>query len=395
LHIGFLTSSYPRFAGDHAGCFVGELARSLQARGHHIEVCAPWDGKGPRRESDSGVEVRRFRVTPPGIGSRLFYGDGAPENLAASAIARAQVPMAAAAFLAQAATRGPGWDAMVSHWLAPAGLAGAAVRRLGGPRHVSVMHGGDVDLLAATAGGRVLARAARPGLDRVLAVSESVAVRARALLGNGAAGGTPAVDILPLPGAAIAHRPDHEEARQALGLPFAQPVALFLGRLAPIKGPGLLLSAAARVPELTLLVSGPGESRHLAAAAKRLGARLHLTGPADVELRELLFAAADLLVVPSLALLHRREGLPQVAREAAARGLPIVAADTGGLPEAVAEGAGLLFRPGDPHDLARAMQRILADRPGWTEQARRAAAAGGQPTGERAALIVEEALGVC
>ena len=395
MRIGFLTSSYPRFTGDHAGCFVAELAHAVAERGYQVEVSAPWDGQSPRREADGGVQVRRFRVTPPGVAPRLFYGDGAPENLAASAATRAQIPLAAAAFLAQATSRAPRWDALVSHWLAPAGLAGALLRRLGGPRHVSVIHGGDVDLLAATPTGRALARAARPGLDRVLAVSDSVAGRARALLGNGDTNGAPVVELLRLPGARVTAGPGREQARKILGLPPDRAVALFLGRLAPIKGPGLLIAAIAKVPGLALVIAGPGEARHLAAAAKRLGIDLTLTGPADAGMRETLFAAADLLVVPSLDLRHRSEGLPQVAREAAARGVPLVAADTGGLPEAVAGGAGQFFRPGDPEDLAQTLRRIVDDRPGWTRRARQAAAAESRPTWEGAARIVEEALGVC
>jgi glycosyltransferase involved in cell wall biosynthesis len=74
-------------------------------------------------------------------------------------------------------------------------------------------------------------------------------------------------------------------------------------------------------------------------------------------------AAADILVAPSVvAPGGDRDGIPNVVLEAMAAGLPVVAATTSGLPEAVEDGVtGLLVPASDPESLAAALDRLLAD----------------------------------
>jgi glycosyltransferase involved in cell wall biosynthesis len=93
----------------------------------------------------------------------------------------------------------------------------------------------------------------------------------------------------------------------------------------------------------------------------RLADRVRLIGPrAGDELAD-SYAAADLVVLPT-----RVESYGMVLTEAIARGIPVVASDIGGVPEAVGTGhdgrpPGLLVRPGDPAALADALTRWLTD----------------------------------
>ena len=54
---------------------------------------------------------------------------------------------------------------------------------------------------------------------------------------------------------------------------------------------------------------------------------------------------------------------PQSVIETLGAGLPVIGSNIGGIPDFVTDGKnGMLFRPGDAHDLARAMEVVLADR---------------------------------
>lgn len=82
---------------------------------------------------------------------------------------------------------------------------------------------------------------------------------------------------------------------------------------------------------------------------------VHLAGfVSDDDLRALL-GNASCVVIPSLY-----EPFGIVALEGMAAGAPTIVARTGGLAEIVeGTGAGVLFEPGDPHDLARAIASVL------------------------------------
>lgn len=163
---------------------------------------------------------------------------------------------------------------------------------------------------------------------------------------------------------------DREAARRELEIPEGHPVIGFLGRLHPQKGVDLLLEAFSDVviqyPRALLLIAGKGPMmEELAAQAKERGLKERVRFLGECEKPRRFLAALDLLVLPS-----RWEGLPNVAIEAMAQGLPVVATGVGGTPELVVSGeadhprpdeTGILVAPGDVGELARAIMALLAD----------------------------------
>ena len=129
-----------------------------------------------------------------------------------------------------------------------------------------------------------------------------------------------------------------------------------------------LVDALAELPgECRLTLVGPVTAawygERIRARARELGVadRLSLVPglpPGSAEL-EAAFASADVFVLPSV---HEPFGI--VALEAMQRGLPLVAANTGGIPDFVADGRnGLLFDPADVAALVAAVRRVF-DEPG-------------------------------
>jgi glycosyltransferase involved in cell wall biosynthesis len=89
--------------------------------------------------------------------------------------------------------------------------------------------------------------------------------------------------------------------------------------------------------------------------------RMHFSGPRAGADLDRSYATADLLVFPS-----RAESYGMVVAEALARGLPVVAAEVGGVPEALGYGAdgarpGVLVPPDDPIALRDALRAWLED----------------------------------
>lgn len=160
---------------------------------------------------------------------------------------------------------------------------------------------------------------------------------------------------------------DRTEARRELGIDRA-PTILFVGRIQPLKGLDVAVEALCmvreRLPGARMIVvggpsgpSGEEEHRSIRATAHRLGLGDAVTwwGVQPHGRLPVFYRAADVLVVPS-----RSESFGLVAAEAQASGLPVVAANVGGLRYVVRDGtSGLLVDGWDPPDYGKALLRIL------------------------------------
>jgi len=156
-------------------------------------------------------------------------------------------------------------------------------------------------------------------------------------------------------------------ARAALRLG-AGPVLLFAGRIQPLKGLQVAVAALAelRRDDATLLVvggpsgqTGADELADSRKVAAELGVadRIIWVPPQPHHLLSTYYRAADVVLVPS-----RSESFGLVALEAGACGIPVVAADVGGLRTIIEDGrTGFLVPSRDPAQYADLVDRLLAD----------------------------------
>lgn len=146
------------------------------------------------------------------------------------------------------------------------------------------------------------------------------------------------------------------------------PRLLCMHRLVPRKGTALLLEALAGLKDQPwgLDIVGRGEEE---TSLKALAGRLQLTDrvrflpSVDEDAKMRLMRGSALFILPSLPpiLNNHVEGLGLTLLEAQSQGLPVLAARTGGIPEAVQEGrTGILFRAGDALDLREKLAWSLA-----------------------------------
>lgn len=147
--------------------------------------------------------------------------------------------------------------------------------------------------------------------------------------------------------------------------------ALFVGRISHEKGVRTLLEAWRRLPQpipLRLAGSGP-MAAELSAAAAELGPQVQYLGQMPQDQLMELMKGARFLIFPS----ELYENFPLTLAESFACGVPVIASDLGAMQEIVKhESTGLLFRAGDPTDLASKVSHAWSNREGMQKLGRRA-----------------------
>ena len=307
MKVVVLTTSYPRDERDVAGRFVADAVAGVRALGVEVDVVSP-------------ATFHDFGVA---------YGDGIAQNLRAAPWKLALVPAFLGAFARAARIAARDADLVHAHWI-PSALAAEAA----GKPYVLQVWGTDTELArrAPAVVGPLLRRA-----RAVVAASPYLADEARRL-------GAHEVRIVP---AGV-------DVPAAVGEPAEPPHVLFAGRLSEEKGILEFLDATDGLPRV---IVGDGPLRD------RVRESVGFVAPSSIGE---YYDRAAVVCVPS-----RREGYGMAAREAMARGRPLVVTRVGGLADL--EGDGVVFvEPGDTAALRVTVERLLADR---EEQRRRGAAA--------------------
>jgi phosphatidylinositol alpha-1,6-mannosyltransferase len=153
--------------------------------------------------------------------------------------------------------------------------------------------------------------------------------------------------------------------RQRLGIARGTPVVTCLTRLVSRKGVDTLISAAThlrtRHAGVQVLVGGNGPDRprlEALIAQADLGGTVRLLGRIpDADLPSFLSLGVFTLLSRQEA--RDVEGFGMVLAEAQACGAPVVAARSGGMPEAVGPGAGRIVPPDDPFAAAEALGALF------------------------------------
>lgn len=135
---------------------------------------------------------------------------------------------------------------------------------------------------------------------------------------------------------------------------------VYVGEFRHIKGADLLVDAVAELraagKPVTLTLAGDGEeTAAIKAQVERLGLTQAVRFIGHVQARR-GFAQGRLLVVPS-----RGDSMPYVVIEAAAAGIPMIAANVGGIPEIFGSHHDALFAPNAPSAIAAAITTAMAD----------------------------------
>ena len=138
--------------------------------------------------------------------------------------------------------------------------------------------------------------------------------------------------------------------------------------LVAVKGHRYLIEAVALLRnagvDVELWIAGDGELRGSIKRQirdLRLRDRVRLLGQMqhDALLSLYRYSQVDVVVLPSIDLGNgQHEGIPVALMEAMAYAIPVVATETGGIPELIGGGAGLLIQPANPQALAGVLTKL-------------------------------------
>ena len=340
-----------RFAGG-MNVYLRDVAMTLSTMGVSVDVFT-------RNHHAGGPEV--LHIAP---NARIIHLRGGPPELVKSEV----VPYLSEYrdnLLRFVESEGQGYDIVHSHyWLS--GSVGEAVARRWGVPHVVSFH-----TLAAIkeresseiepeqrklAESRMAATA-----DLAFAFTQGECIELNELFGipdnrvHVAPGG---VDL------SLFGPTDRLAARRRLGFAPDDELILFVGRPEPFKGPDVLVRALAHMKSAEhrrLALVGGSEGEHsfdwLRVLASELGVADRVTWRTAMPQHKLLdyYASADVCAVPSF---HETFGL--VALEAAACGIPVVAASVGALTTQIVDGeTGCLVASHEPSEFARCIEYLM------------------------------------
>lgn len=249
---------------------------------------------------------------------------------------------------------------------APLALMAPAAREAGVQKVVASTHGHEVGWAMLPIARQLLRRIGNH-CDVVTYISEYTLGRIRSAIGSHP-------QYLRLPSGVDVQRfhppADRHLVRAQLGWEDAL-VVLCTSRLVARKGQDSLLKAWPKVLErfpqarLVLVGSGPYRPR-LEAMRATMGAAAHsvsMPGRISEELMEQMLQAADVFAMPCRTRGKGLdvEGLGIVFLEAQASGLPVIAGDSGGAPETVPSGTGVVVSGHDVEQLGNALALFLGD----------------------------------
>jgi glycosyltransferase involved in cell wall biosynthesis len=339
MNIAQVVSTYPPYRGG-MGSVAYEYTERLRARGHHVHVFTP--------------RYRRVAGDPPyvhRIPSPMHFGNaGAMPSLA---------------------YRLKGFDLIHLHYPFFGGAEPVIARKHIRPEQPLMMTyhhdvvGDGWKRMVFDAHRRVLFPWIVDRVDRILVSSEEYAQHSALWDITDA---RHKIRVLPFGVDIGRFHPGRDDAcRQRFGISPEAPLFLFVGgldRAHYFKGLPTLRLALGEIADIPWhgFVIGDGDLRasfEATVSAQGCGHRLHFLGSVSEEDKARYYRASDLHVFPST---DRTEAFGLVALEAAATGIPTIASDLPGVREVVRhDETGLLVAPGDAHELAGALRRLLTD----------------------------------
>jgi len=360
-----IVSRYSRTPND-PGDFVTELSEWVNKKGYRVSVLAPHDYGLKLKENINGVIVYRFPYFIPFKYQKVAYGPGILDNLKNSFLAKLQVPFFILFELLYAIKiiRKTKSNILHTHWIIPQGLVGAICSKLFKIKHISTIHGSDINMLK---NSWVLKNISRFIINNTHHITVNSTFTKNLLLTIISKNNKKKIKTIPMGIDQNRFFPaKHNEMREKY---HEENLLVYVGRLIDWKGVKYLIHGLKKVikvyPSTKLIIIGRGpEKSELEKIVNKLGLIENIDFIGEIKNTDtpMYYCIADIFVIPSIMVNGHTEGLGVVTIEAMACGTAVVGSDIGGIPDVIKDGHnGFLFPQKSPDMIAKSIIKMLSN----------------------------------
>ena len=344
-------STFPRWEGDTEPRFILDLV-SHMTNEFDVTVLAPAAPGTKNRESLEGVGVIRYHYFPIHKWETLCYPGAIIPRIKERKVRAFLVPFLFISLFFHLIILFPRFDIVHAHWIIPQGIVQSFFKK----PYIVTGHGGDISSM----NSGILRKLKERCLSNAKMITVVSKYKQQELerLYPGYQN-----EIISMGVDTTLFEKKTNYVQNYFGQNNKN-VILYVGRLAEIKGIYYLIKAMSYVKDAILIIVGEGPERQkLEYLAKESQNEIYFWGSKTHKELKKIYASADVFVVPSITDDRgAQEGLPTVIMEAMASGLPVVASNTGGIPQLIKdEISGLLCEEKNVEQLANSINKLLSD----------------------------------
>lgn len=365
MKILFIAQSFIRYKGDITSAYLFSLAKELKTIGAEVSVLSPHTAGLPMYENIDGIKIYRFRYAPVKYERLAYYGNMHElviKNLLNKFIFLMYLFFAVIKtikVIKREKSVGSGIDILHSHWWVPSGFIAMIASKLSGKPYMVTSHGSDVFMLNKIKFLIPLAKMVFKKAKHNTAVSSKI----KSILINDLKIEADKIAVFPMPCELSLFYPT-KVSRNSIK------TILSIGRLVERKGYNYLIEAVEILKnkgmdfKVTIVGEGPSEKQIKAKIeSSNLNNTIEILSFKPKNELNNYYNSCDIFVLsPITDWKGEQEGLGLVLLEAMSCKKPVIATNSGGIPNIIKDGeTGLLVPEKDSTALAEAIEKLLKD----------------------------------
>jgi glycosyltransferase involved in cell wall biosynthesis len=358
-------TTFPRWNGDKVPAFIYEFCQSIKNK-YNVFVLAPHYKGAKRKEIMEGLHVHRFMYALPRmetLGYTTSILSSLHRNILTYIFVLPLFVFCGALNIAKLVLKYR-IHILHIHWILPFGFIGAFLKKFKKIKLVFTSHGGDISTSESgflSGFKRKIIKYSIDNADVYTVVSKMIKEKVLKICGIE---NEYKIDVLSM---GLDYKKFSIERKNRFIPPYR---VVFVGRLSHIKGIDYLIDAIQLLvdeEDITCDLYGDGADRkYFEEKVKQLGLENNITFHGFIPHSDLpnKLILGDIFIGPSTTdKTGSREGLGLVFLEAMAAGIPVIATNTGGIPEIVKDGeTGLLVPEKDSKAIAEKISLLIRNR---------------------------------